>query len=235
MSNQVFFSDKIQELKDSVLELVSENDYDIKDIYNLIDPAIEYIDNDFFVSHVKQLVSIFLVDRNKDNKFSLDDIKCMSKDILSITSLVTGIVLLLGSLPTFKLKYNGEATEEIIFKILVYIFLVMIPVETGKKWNYEEKESLLNQILVIYQLIMSAQITQNVLDTVIRWFKQKGFCKCLTDDKIGYRHRVIERKFPIVKEEIKCHVNKLRETRELQNQVILLRSELKKIKKITKN
>jgi hypothetical protein len=208
------------QLKISILDVVKDNEYDINDLIKVLQPLGDYIENIIFVDHLKQLCQVILEDRDGNNKFTFDDLKLLKNDIVGITSIINGILLLCGLIPTIKLKYEQGATEELIFKILAYLFLVVIPKEINKPWCYEDKVQVLEVIFAIYQVLMTSQIIKDLLCKITEWFKKKGWCKCCNaESEQDRRLKVVDDHLPAICLNIKCNIQKNKDIIKLNNEI----------------
>ena len=222
-------SDNLEELRKKIMKLLKDGNYDTGDLQLLLSPINEFISNTTFTRNLNQIVHVIVKDRNGDNKIDLKDLELMSKDVLAITTIIKAILLILNTIPDMKLKYSAGATEELIFKILAYIFLVVIPKEAKTNWTLEEKETILDLVILLYDMIKSSQVVKELVDKITVWFKYAGGkivewfknnCKCggqLKED-------VVEEHLPGVLTEIKSAMHKNRE-------IASLRAELDALKK----
>ena len=135
--------DGILELKQSVLDLLKNSEYSIDDLKLILDPDGTILSTNQFLSNLHKIVEVLTKDRNNDSKFTVDDLEYLSEDVIGITNLVSSIILVLHGLPNFTIKYQESETEELIFRILVYVVLVVIPEETQVNWNTEERDAIL--------------------------------------------------------------------------------------------
>lgn len=207
----------MNKLRTSILEVIKDNNYDLNDLKEILSPVAEYFSDRSFLEHIEDIVSILTTDRNGDKNFTVDDLKFLKNDILAITSLVTSIMLVLGSLPGVELKYNGNVTEEVVFKILVYIMVVVIPKQTGSSWTLQEKESVLDLTLLIYKLVKSSNVTKDAINKVKEWFKSKGWCACMSAPLDP--DEVIEKRLPKQKRNLKSEVEYMQDIREINEKI----------------
>lgn len=217
----------LESLKQQILNAVSTNDYSIDNLKNILVPIGGYVDDSTFKQNMIDVVTIIIKDRDGNNKFTIDDLNLLGKDVIAITSLITSILLLITAIPNFKLQYNEGETEEIIFKLLAYIFLVIIPAQTGNPWTLEEKQSVINLTLLIYQLIKSSQVVQGLIAKVTEWFKSKNWCKCVSGSSAQQKQDVLEKKLPIVKLELLHAMNNVRDKSAMQLEIKELKNQLK--------
>jgi len=215
----------IETLKAKILVLIKNDTFDATDLKNLLSPIALYTDNPLFKENIMEIVSILTQDRDGNNKFTINDLTLFSKDIIGITSLVTAIILLIGMVPDIKLQYVEGVTEELVFKLLAYIFLVIIPTKTGNPWTFEEKKAVLNLALLIYQLIKSSQVMKDLVAKISAWFKSKGLCACIaTNDN---KTEVLEKKLPVIKLDLMHAMNNVRDKNAMQTEIEDLKKKLK--------
>jgi len=208
--------DDILELKQKILTIIQIEDYDLTDLANLIDPMETFIGNELFMSNIKQMVNVIIKDRNGDNKFNMQDMELMSKDVFAITALVKGILLILNIIPQLKLQYDAGATEELIFKILMYIFLVVVPKEAELNWTFEEKEQIADLVILVYDMIKSSQIAKDLVANIIKWIKESQVYKYICH-RVFNREDMVQEHLPGVKVELRAAI--------LRNKEIILMNE----------
>lgn len=221
-------SQDIYTLKDSIIEVIRGRDYSFNDLKKMLNPLTKYIDAPNFKNNLSVVVEEIVKDRDGNNRFTLEDLNLIKDDLLSISSIVNGILLVLNSIPELKVEYDSGVTEELVFKVLTYIILVVIPKETGKVWKEEEKELVVDLILSIYQLILSSKIAKDLSNNILNWFKKKGLCRCLGGQVD--KDAIFEEKAPQVKANIRSTVQKQRDTAELRAEIINLRKEVNDLK-----
>lgn len=225
---------ELENLKKQIMDIIRDDSYDLNHLKVALTPICMYTDNSIFQSNVAEIVKILTKDRDGNNKFTIDDLALLKNDILGITSLITAILLIISAIPEFKLKYEEGVTEGIIFKILAYIFLVIIPKETGHQWTLEEKEAVLNLSLMIYQLIKSSQVVKDLVNKIREFFKSKGLCTCVSGTKQEQNVAVLEKRLPQVKLELMHTMNNVREKSEMRSEINGLKRKLAKNKRVKK-
>lgn len=210
----------IETLKSRILSVIQNDNFSIQDLEKVLDPIGSYFTDPSFFNNVMDVVNIITKDRNGDNQFNMDDLTMLGNDMTAIMSLVGAILLLLSAIPTVKLQYNKDATEELIFKVLAYIFLAIVPKQIGKPLTIEEKTNILNITFSVYQIAKSSQILNNLIDKITAWFKSKGMCKCTTSpDQVD---AVVSRHLPSFKLDLTHAVNNIREKSEMQREIKFL-------------
>lgn len=166
------------DLQNEVTELVSGNRYSLAQLIQILKPVGNFVNDEKFVSNITDFVSTIIKDRNGDNKFTVDDLELLSHDYFAIANLATSLIIIIGALPDVNLQYQQGTTEEVLFKILAYVFLVIIPEEVGIDWTVDEKVMVVKYAIAMYNVILSSKIAQEIISTVANWFKSRGFCKC---------------------------------------------------------
>ena len=134
----------IKELRNEILETIKDDDYDTSDLKKLLDPVFIYIENPLFKENLDQIVDLITEDRNGDVKFTIDDLSLFCRDFNAISALFQCLLVAIQSIPEIKINYDAGSTEEVMFKLLVYISLVAIPKHTNTKWSYDEKVRVLD-------------------------------------------------------------------------------------------
>lgn len=218
---------RIHELKKSILDVIQDNNYDIEDLNKFLEPVSNYVANQIFIENLREIISVILEDRDGNNTFTIKDLELLGKDIIGITSIVSGLLLIIGLIPELKLQYDAGFTEEILFKLFSYIFLVIVPKETGHPWTFEEKEAVVRLIVTIYQLIMSSQVTKDLISKIAEWFKKKGWCQCLSNTNTEEEKiQVVQKHMPLIKAEIRSRVQFTKTHNRMQDEIEELKKQL---------
>jgi len=212
----------IFELKDKIRSVVQSDKFKILDLKMLLDPLGQYIDTPEFINNIDEVIRILIKDRNNDNKFDLIDLELLGKDPLTIMSLSSSILMILASMPNVKLSYKSGATEELVFRILVYCLLVIIPSNIGRNLTSEEKDKMLDIALSMYQVINSSQAFSGIVSDIKSYFKNRGCCTCTHANKDD----VLQKQLPVIKLELSAHVNNVKYKSDTKKQI----DELKKSK-----
>ena len=212
------------ELGIELLELIKNDNYDVDDLKKILDPTGSFISNDKFMVYVNEIVDAILDDRDGDNRITFNDIKLIGEDLSIIASIIKGLLLIMNSIPTLKLKYDTGATEELLFKILVYIFLVVIPKEANLKWTVENKTELIKITLLIYETIKSTQIVKDLMAKVVKWVDKTSGVIVTWLKKNSCRHNsdkdeVIQEHLPQIKAKIRMNMLKMKQINKLENRV----------------
>ena len=212
----------LDELKENIMKVIKDNEYNLEDLKEVLSPISIYTENSTFKNNIDDIIAVVTKDRDGNQKFTLDDLKLLGNDILGITSLITAVLLLIGSVPQVKLNYSADETEEIIFKLLAYLFLVVIPKQTGNPWSFEEKEQVLGVALLVYNMIKSSQIVQDLVNKVKKWLQAKGWCKCLHSAE----NAALDEKLPGIKLDLQAAMENVRDKEMLMAEIRLLKSRM---------
>ena len=189
-------------LQTSLKNMIQE-DFNLSHLEQLLSPAPFYTGNDIFKSHFKEIVQILTQDRDLDRKFTLNDLQLFVKDILAMTNFITIVLLILNSIPNIKIDYTEGETEQLVFKLLVYIFLVILPHYTNITFSTDEKMALYNIALLAYLSLIESQLLKKLVIKVSKWFKIK-IANCFNNQS------VIDNKLPVLQENLNTIIkNKL--------------------------
>ena len=167
-------------LRSKLQQLVRNDNFDMQTLKEFLDPIHLFVDTPQFTQNIGAVVDVITKDRDGNNQFDVADLKIMSTDPLAITSLVSSIILIICSIPDLKLRYDAGATEELVLKILVYVFLVIVPVNVGRKLTANEKNQIIDLTLAIHQSIDASKAVEKLFNQISAYFKTKGWCACMT-------------------------------------------------------
>jgi hypothetical protein len=225
-------SNSTDDLKSSIMALIANNDYSLNDLNAFLDPISKYVNDPNLMSGINGIVEEITKDRDGNGQFNIDDLKLLGSDMLGITSLVNSVLLVIGSIPEIKLQYSAGATEEIVFKALAFIFLVVVPKQTGHPWDAAEKEQVVDLVLAIYNVVKSSQIVQALIQKIAAYFKSKGWCKCMFGEPATTNQDVIDNHLPQARAELSYHVQRIKTASRTQRELHALRSEVEKLKSL---
>jgi len=225
-------SNSTDDLKSSIMALIASNDYSINDLNAFLDPISKYINTPDLMSGINGIVEEITKDRDGNGQFNIEDLKLLGTDMLGITSLINSVLLVIGSIPEIKLQYSAGATEEIVFKTLAFIFLVVIPKQTGKPWTAAEKEQVVDLVLAMYNVIKSSQVVQALLQKIATYFKSKGWCKCMFGEPATSNQDVVDNHLPQARAELSDHIHRIKTASRTQRELQSLRSEVEKLKSL---
>jgi hypothetical protein len=201
-------------LKNDVLKLIASEDDTIVNLKNILMPISQCIDSPVIVKNISDIVDIMTADRNGDNKLDVEDLRLMVSDPFVIVHLVTSLILILTSLPQLKITVNVEESEIIILKLLIYVFLVIVPTKTGNNWKPETKVEIINISISVFNTMQSLQIVKTTINKIAIYVKGNKYCKCLT-----IKSNLIDDKVPDAQLELTKAINNVKE-KKLMNEKI---------------
>lgn len=181
-------------LQSDILKLINNDDDTVVNIKNILTPISSCIDNPTLAQNINEIVTIMTTDRDKNGKIDVNDLKLMVSDPFVIVHLVMLLFLILTALPSLKITINIEESEIIILKLLMYIFLVIIPKTVGVNWTMDEKTSILTMSLSIFQTMQSLEIVKVAITKFANFVKTNKYCSCLT-----VKSNLIEEQLPEAK------------------------------------
>jgi hypothetical protein len=127
----------------------------------------------------------------------------------------------MASISNIKMNYDPENTEIVIFKILVYIFLVLIPQKTGIILSTNDKMSMIDILIVIYEFILSSQLAQIYIEKIKKWFKGEHMCCISGLTSTSSKRNIIDNKLNTTtkKIEFQMHCNRQKINNELNKSI----------------
>lgn len=165
----------IEDLKTQIESLIEKPDFNLRDLETILSPVPIYTNNVIFMDNIKDIINIITKDRNKNKKFDINDLVLFSHDINAITTFITSLMLILSSLPNVKLNFSEMDTEILIFKLLIYIFLVILPKQTNITFNINDKQSIINCCMMIYTFLIQSHLISNIISKIYSWFKKEWY------------------------------------------------------------
>ncbi len=217
----------INTIKDNILKLIKDEDYNVEDLTNILNSVSDYLSNPDFITNINQIINILTIDRDNSRSFTIDDVTLLSKDPLALMSLVTIAVSTICSIPALKIKYDENMSEVLVFELLAYIFLVVLPKEAKIKWSHDDKVQIVNIAMVVVQQIRSSDMLKQVFADVMSWFKNNVKCNCTKNNQATNRD--------IMNNKLNHHRLIIRYSIESNRETNLLRQELNKLKKRTRD
>ncbi len=195
-----------QKFNSDLLNLVDGDQ--LEQIMELLKPVNEFLDNPMFLTHVEQIATAITQDRNGDKKFTVDDLELLSSDLVAVSQIVSAVILLIASARQVNMRYKAGITEQIIRNVLVYVFLVIIPEQTGRIWTVKEKQVIVQLIGVMHDMILASKVTEKLFKKVIKWFHRQNICLCCIIE--NDTEDVIDQNLGPLNNQIKANVNKNR-------------------------
>ena len=228
----------LNELKNKFVEVLEKEDYNEQDFLRLLTHISKYIDNEAFKTHLKEVVDVLIHDRNGDNKFSMEDLELLSRDVFAISVLINSLLLVLGSVKDIKFKNDRVLTEKLILELLLYLLLIVLPKHANLEWSLKNRKQMLNVFLNIYDVMRSSQVVKSTIANVISWFKTtRLYKKCracyINDDHV--REELVKEKMPLtlndlqnIVENNRHRVQTNKDIRKLQDEIDELKQKLEK-------
>lgn len=170
----------VADLKSQLAAIIKDNTFNIEQLKQILAPIASFVDSPAFIQNISGIVNIITKDRNGNEKFDVGDLKLLSEDLPSMISLASALLLVISSIPGIKIIYNKDETELLLLKLLLYIFLVIVPARVGRPLTLDEKNTIVDLSIVIYRTMQSSQMIQSLLEKIESYFKSKGWCKCCT-------------------------------------------------------
>lgn len=195
-----------ENLKNDLLKLIDGNDDTIVNLKNILMPISQCIDSPVIVENITEIVNIMTTDRNGDAQLDVEDLRLMVVDPFVIVHLVTSLILILTALPQLKITIDVEESEIIILKLLMYVFLVIIPNKTGTTWKPENKIEIVKMSITLYNTMKSLQIVKTAINKIASYVKGNKYCSCLT-----IKSNLIDDKVPDAQLELTKAINIVRE------------------------
>jgi hypothetical protein len=202
------------QLRTDIITMINSNDDTIVNIKNILQPISQFINSPVISQNIDQIVTILLTDRNNDKKFDVNDLKMLSEDPFVIMHLVTLLLMILTAVPSLHITVDVNESEIVVFKLLMYVFLVIIPNKTTANWTTEEKLTILDLALLIFTTMQSSQMVKNGLNKIASYVKSSKYCCCLT-----LKSEVVEDKVPDATVELSKAVVNARNIKSMQDQI----------------
>ena len=176
-------------LRNKIHSIITNHGVDIKMLKDVLSPVCNYTDSFTFDANITNIINI--IARDDNNKFTTKNIKLLSKDVPAITAFITSILLILNSIPSVKITYTHSESEEFMFKIIVYIFIVIMPRKICRYFTKTETLVLFNCAVLIHQVLIESEILKNAMTNVASWFKKNKFqCQCFTTKRSVIENKV---------------------------------------------
>jgi len=220
----------ITALQSSILALIQNGSDSIDALGQLLSPISEYITNQQFVSGLNQVVTAVLQNRDGGSSFDVEDLKLLSTDLGAISSVLSGILIMFGSIPSIQFNFNSTACQDLIFKVFAYIFLMVIPQQIGSTWSVADKTTVVQLTFTIYQLIISSGVAEELWLDIEAYFIKKGWCGCIckgaTVTTASARMAVFNKNIPKIKIEISSNMNRIKDFNRLKSTIKSLEAKM---------
>jgi hypothetical protein len=138
-------------------------------------------------SQISDIVAIVGKDRDGNNTFDFRDLQILFSDLGAMVSLCGSLLGVAVKIPgLISKRSNPESVEELVLKLLVYTFLVILPKEKKVKLTLDQKEKILDICLGAYQMIKQLNIVQGLTKSFFGYMKS-GCCKKPKTDKLDLK------------------------------------------------
>jgi hypothetical protein len=185
--------------------VVQNDNFSIADLEKVLTPIPLYVNNTVFTTNINSIIAILTTDRDGNNVFTYNDLVLFSQDISAMSAFITSLLLILNSIPNVTIDYNTTDTEQLIFKLIMYIFLVIIPAETKVPLTLADKTSIVNIGLIIYDFLINSTVLKNLVNKVLQWFETK--CTCLASSNVT-KMAVLHKRLPTAKKDLLLAIKK---------------------------
>ena len=192
-------------LQTQLQQLLAQPNFSASTLQILLSPAPLYLQNTTVMTELLSIISIITEDRNGNNTFDIGDIVLLSTNIDAVIGLITAIVLLISNLPSIKIDYTAGDTETFIYKILLYILLVILPSKLNMQFTADQLQSILSACNMIYDFLIQSGVLDVIIDDVYNWTKKEALAcwTCFTTDVSA-----IEKKMPMLKANLRKSLKK---------------------------
>jgi len=185
----------IVRLKTSIEDTIKYDSFSSSDLINVLTPISSYISSTAVYTSMNDIVGILLTDKNKQLRFEMADIHLFGNSEIAIIALSHALINAISGVVGNKLTYVPTNSELLVFKMVVYCFMIVIPRGIGRRLTIEEKSVLLITALSIYDTLITSQTLPNIYSNVQSYMKQqlksdKIACSCntpsITPEDIAY-------------------------------------------------
>lgn len=150
--------------------------FNINQLKLVLNSVKSYVQNPIFVQNIGEIADIC---SNHQISIWLIDLEFLSRDLPAVIYLVNSIMLIITSIPNVKLQPNLSINTELIFGLLAYIFLIIIPIRLNKSLTMLEFNVILDIITNIYHMLESSNMISYIILETIAKTKSKNWCICL--------------------------------------------------------
>ena len=209
----------IVNLTNDIMHTIKDDNNLIFNLINLLGGTIQYIKDINFSNNLVQLADVITLPSSitkdnftKDNnKFDIKDLELILKDIPSLNLIIRAILLLMAASDNVKLKYKEGTSEKLLFEIMIFFFIIIIPHKTNHKLTYEEKQRIVQLLIMTHQVIKSSRLMEKVTNDVTNWFKTKKILACIIPCIIpSTKEDIIDNKFHNIQDKLSIAIsNKL--------------------------
>lgn len=199
----------LTQLESQINDIIKDDNFDINKLKEILSPISQYVDSPTFITNITTVVTIITQDRDGNKSFDVNDLKLLSEDPVAISSLFSAIIVIICAIPDLKLQYNKGNTEELILKLLAFIFLVIVPTQAKMPLTQATKTEIVSIIIKICSTMESSQLVATLATKIIAWFKTNNACACFQPGET--KQETLDKKFPMIKLNLEHSMNNLRQ------------------------
>lgn len=156
-------------LQKQIKSLINGDNFCVYYLNLLLIPASTYIEDDIFFYHINHVSNIIIGNRHSNNL--IRNLEILSDNNFAVTALGRIIVIIMSISPSVKFRFN---TEEIMFKIIAYIFLILIPKKIDNVFSREDNNKIIN---ILFDIHNTSEFMGIVPITTSNILKKKKFLK----------------------------------------------------------
>ena len=221
------------------IDFVDKNSHISLDfVYLQLDNITKLVGNNTFKNELVSILTLVL-DRDNNGIFDSNDIKLLrevfeKKDGQAIVimnfclEIYNAVMLAISKIDKPMLKFDKDALEGIFFGVFAYTLFQY----SGN--SESEKEDIVVIVTTVYNLLKTVDNTIKISKGILKLFKSKGICKCITGgDDVA--HNRIDKELELVKERVKGGVIASKTNTKLQNKVEELSSKLEALERSGNN
>ena len=211
-------------LTQKILHVINDDSYTIVELIKILEGISTFTSNSSFKTNLDQIIEIIITDRDGNYKFDINDIKILTTSISAMTLLVNAILLFMIAVYETKIEINSKNAEEFVFKLLAYIFLILVPQKTGTKWTHEERRAIVTAVVDISTFIKSSQIAQKLFLDIKKLFKTNTWCTC-SSASID-KQQIVNTQIKPIRNELQYSMVDIRFKSDLQNSITNLEQKI---------
>lgn len=221
---------ELYHFREKIINIIKNNNYDYEILLETLSPIDNYADNQSFMLNLETIVEILTKDRNDDDEFDLRDLELMKNDIFAMSTLINSILISLNTLPQFTVKYEEGNSELLIAKLLIFIFIILVPKKKKDDWTIEERIAVTDLCFTIVNIMVSSNTIKELFRDIYKAFKKmiNNCVSCLSKNKQTDIDIVVDEKLENSNEILKTVINNHNNTKYLYLEIETLKSKIDK-------
>jgi hypothetical protein len=181
--------------------MIQGNRYDIKELISLLSPIESYVTHSFFLQKMDEVSRLIIPDQDQLSDYDWVRLRRLSHDPGAMIALLSMVMLVICAIPDLKFKYKPQSdiTEDLIFKLVGYLFLVIVPNKMTHPLTLEDQAMLLNLTVDAYQTLRSSQVIQPIIDDANEKVKSDGWSwsHCMIGPTADSAEKKLEKHLPL--------------------------------------